>query len=97
MGSAPPSNIIEDYRFTICPDSDSLERNLILSDSSSRLARMQLLLSEFSFDVIHRAGIKHRAADALSRLVTKQSDTTPFEDDFQLYAIKTLDATDAVV
>lgn len=49
-------------------------------ERSGRLARWRLWLSEFEFDVIRRAGIKHQAPGVLSRLPTSREDNKPLED-----------------
>lgn len=46
-------------RFTIRVGQDSWKCTLSLVDATGRLARWQLRLSEFEFDVVHRADIKH--------------------------------------
>lgn len=40
---------------------------------------------------LHRTGIKHRAADALSQLNTTSQDEVPLEDDLALYTIDNTD------
>ncbi|NJR72360.1 MAG: hypothetical protein HC782_04920 [Gammaproteobacteria bacterium] len=40
---------------------------------------------------MHRAGVKHQAADALSRLPKTGADTTPLEDDLPLMAVEKMD------
>lgn len=62
-------------RSTIRTGRDSLKWILNLSDSTGRFARWRLCLSEFEFDVVHKAGVKHQAADALSRLPATGADT----------------------
>lgn len=44
----------------------------------------------------HRAGIQHRAADALSRLPTNATDITPLENELPLLATKTPGSTDTI-
>ena len=39
------------------------------------------------FETVHRPGIVHKAADALSRLLTDGEDTSPLEDDVSVLAI----------
>lgn len=41
---------------------------------------------------MHRAGVKHQAADALSRLPTTGADTTTLEDDLPLMAVQKMDS-----
>ena len=59
---------LEGQRFTVRSDRDSLRWVLNLADAKGRLAGWRLRLSEYDFVVEHRAGIKHQAAEALSRL-----------------------------
>lgn len=80
----------EGIRFTIKTDHDSLMWILNLTQSTSRLARWNLQLSEFVFDVVYIDGIKHQAADALSHLLTIGKGKTPPEDDLMLLAIDTM-------
>ena len=72
---------LEGTRFTIRTDHSALKWLLNLADSSGRLARWRLRLTEFEFDIVHRAGIKHQAADALSRLETTSTDETELRDE----------------
>lgn len=46
---------------------------------------------EFAFEIVHRAGIKQKAADILSRLHTNGSDFTMLEDDGPLVVVSTSD------
>ena len=39
------------------------------------------------FETVHRPGIVHKAADALSRLLTDGEDTSPLEDDVPVLAV----------
>ncbi|XP_075722202.1 uncharacterized protein LOC142765319 [Rhipicephalus microplus] len=51
-------------------------------DPSSRLVRWNLLLQEYSFDIVHRPGKRNRNADALSRVgVAGVVDFTPSSDE----------------
>lgn len=58
-----------------------------MADNTGRIARWHLRLSEYDFDIIQRAGVKHQAAGALSRLQTTGKDDTPPEVDLPLIAI----------
>lgn len=79
---------LEGARFTIRTDQELLECCILnFTDITSRLARWRLRLSRFEFDVVLRAGIKHQAADALSRLHTLNEDTVPLDNDSPFLAI----------
>lgn len=66
-------------RFTIRTDQDALRRILNLPDPTKQLVRWRVYLSEFYFNVIHRAGIKLRATDALSQFFTTDKDESRLE------------------
>lgn len=66
--------------FTIRTEHDSLKRNLNLADATNCLARWQLRLIKFGFDVVHRDDIKRQAADAFFRLTATGEDRIPIED-----------------
>ena len=70
----------EGQRFTVRTDHDFLRWVLNLADAKGRLARWLLRLSEYDFVVEHRAGIKHQAADGLSRLETTRLDNSTLRD-----------------
>lgn len=46
----------------------------------------------FKFDAGHRAGVKHQAADALSRLRTEGTDKITLKDDLSAMVIHIMDA-----
>lgn len=62
------STYLEGKRSEICTGQDALEWILDLADSIGRLARYTLRLSKFSFEDVHKAGIKNLAVDAFSKL-----------------------------
>lgn len=74
-------------QFTIRTDHDPLKWILILTDSTSRLERWRFLVSECHFDVVRRAGIKHQAAEASSRLRTTGKNKTHLDNDLHVLAI----------
>lgn len=49
-------------------------------DLSGKLARWRLRPSEFELGIAHRADIKHKAVDALSRLSTNGTYKTLLDD-----------------
>lgn len=52
-----------------------------MSKEAGKLATWRLQLSEFDFEVIHQAGFKHQAEDALLSLCTIGMNEYPFQDD----------------
>ena len=72
---------LERTHFVVRTDHDALRWLLNLTDASGKLQRWRLRLAEFSFEVVHRPGRVHQAADALSRLPTTDVDTEPIDDD----------------
>ena len=61
---------LEGSHFRIYTDHQPLKWLLGLTDTSGRLARWRLRLSEFDYSVDYKKGIKNTLADALSRLAT---------------------------
>lgn len=57
-----------------------------MADVTSRYANWMLRLAEFNFEIIHRAGIKNQAADALSWLTENGLDRISHEDDIPFMA-----------
>lgn len=51
-----------------------------MKEAMGKISRWPLQLSELVFDIVQRAEIKDRAANALSLLRTKVEDTTPLHD-----------------
>lgn len=81
---------LESTRFTIKTDQYSLKWILYLSSAYRRFARWHLRLSEFDFDVIHQAGVKHQAAEPLSRLDTDGEEKTHLDDDLPVCNIENI-------
>lgn len=79
---------LEGKQFRIRTDQESLKWILILSDGTDRLARWNLRPSEFDFDVVHRAGIKHQAVNEISCVRTTVEDQTYLHDDLYVLAIE---------
>lgn len=61
---------------------------LKLADSTGRLARWHLRLSESDFVALHRTGINFQAADRMSRLPTKEPDNTLLKDELTMFKVK---------
>ncbi|CAC5383461.1 unnamed protein product [Mytilus coruscus] len=60
----------------------NVTRRELLADPQGQLARWHEVLSQYNFDIQHRAGIKHTNADALSR---KDFDSFPVHEDKTYY------------
>lgn len=58
--------------FTVVTDHHALRYMQGIAEPAGRLARWTMLLQEFDFTVVHRAGAAHANADALSRLPQPQ-------------------------
>lgn len=58
-----------------------------MSDATGKIPRWLPRLSEMSFDVIRRAGLKHQTADALSCLQMVREDTSLLDDDLPVLTI----------
>lgn len=54
---------------------------LPFADATEKLERWRLRLSDFEFDIVHRAGINHQAADALQHFMIRAEDQTPLNDE----------------
>lgn len=71
---------LQNYRFTIGTDHEALKWILNQVNFTGRLTSWCLSLSEFDYDVLHRAYIKHQTANALSQLATIGEEKSPLED-----------------
>jgi non-ribosomal peptide synthetase component F len=54
-------------RFTLVIDHSALKWLIETSHAGRQYARWALILQEYDFEVVHRAGLKHQNADCLSR------------------------------
>lgn len=79
---------VEGLRFTIGTDHYALRWILKMADTTVKIARWRLRLQERQFDVWHRAGIKHEAADDLSRLGKTVEDRVELKDEFLVLIIE---------
>ena len=71
---------LEGTRFLIRTDHDALKWLLNLTTPSGRLLRWKLRIQEYDYDITHRPGAQHKAADALSRIRTDGTDQRPLDD-----------------
>ena len=71
---------LQGEHFTVHTDQASLRWLFSIADASGRLLRWRLRLCEFAFDIKYRKGSENHAADALSRIRTR-NETTLYTDD----------------
>ena len=76
---------IEGQKFIVRTDHDALRWLLTLSDTSGRLMRWRLRLSEFYFEIQYRSGRVHQVPDALLRLTRPGSDPKPVDDEIPTF------------
>lgn len=74
---------------TVRTDHDPLKWILNLTDSTEMLTLWRPPISEFEFNVVHHAGKKQQATDALLWLRTTETDQTPIEDNKTVLCITT--------
>lgn len=75
---------LESVRFMLRMDHHALHGILSLADATGQLARWRLRLMGLDGETVHRAGIKHQATDAFSRLLANFSDRTMLKDDIPI-------------
>lgn len=76
-------------RFIIRTDHDCIKGTLNMEDATGKLALWRLHMSEFEFSAIHRAKIKHQAANALSGIRANDTDTTLFKGEMPIAVMVT--------
>lgn len=54
---------LQGAHLTIRTDQEALSWILDMTDAKGRLSRWRLRLSVLEYDIVHRAGVKHQAAD----------------------------------
>lgn len=75
--------ISKSLQFPVRTDHDALRMMVNMTDAAMKLVRWPLGLSGLDFvdfEVVHPAGIKHQAAEALSRFPTAGADELQLED-----------------
>lgn len=72
-------------------DHEALKWFLTMTYVPGKLSRWLLRLSEFDFGILHSAGVKQQAADALSRLETIGIENALLDDDLPVFLISTQD------
>lgn len=72
---------LEGCRFIFRPDNHTLRCILNPADATGRLAHWRVRLLELDFERVHRTGVKHKAADALSSVPTVGIDSIELEEE----------------
>lgn len=80
LGCATIEGYLEGARFKVRAKYDALRCTLTLGDSSCKLWRWILCLSDLEFDVVHEASVKHQASDAPLRRSIDGQDNSDFND-----------------
>lgn len=78
---------LEGTRFTVRAYHRALKWILSMADATEKLARSRLRLLEYDFKVIYRAGVRHQAADVISRVRTEGKDYLDIETDIPVKAV----------
>lgn len=81
LGYTPTAPYLEGPRFTAKTDRYALKWILNLEEATGKLARRRLRLMKYDFEIIHRAGVNHQAADTLSTLDTERKDASDVAND----------------
>ena len=78
---------IQGFTPTVRTDRDALRRLMTISDSTGRLMRWRLRLSQFEFTIKYSPGLVHQVPDALSRVLTPEgNDDKPIDDKVLTYS-----------
>ena len=76
----------EGLTFTVRTDHNALSWLMTISDSTGRLMRWRLRLTELDFTVKYRPGLVHQVPDGLSRVLSRDGhDDKPIEDELPTY------------
>lgn len=78
---------LEDARFTLRIGCHALHWILNLADAFGNTACRRLRIMESRLEIVHIAGIKHKAAYALSGLPTKGADPTKLDDGIPIMVV----------
>lgn len=71
---------LKDKRLSIQTNLNLLRRILNLPDATGKFVRLRLCLSNYDFRIVHRAGVKHQAANSPSGVPTDGTNSTLLED-----------------
>lgn len=77
----------ERARFTMRMDHEALRWIVATAETTGKLSRWSLGLSEFDFDIMLRAGVKNQAADALLHLMISGEDKKILDDEVRVLTI----------
>lgn len=80
-------------RVIILTDHDTLRWFLASTDTSGKVTKWLLRLFELYFEIVHRAGVKKHAADALLRRTIEGTDKTNLDEELSVLMI---DGTEAI-
>lgn len=83
--------------FVLRTDHAALRWILNMADATGKLARWRLRLLEYDYEIQHRPGVKHQAADALSRVRTDGGDETELDDEVPTFECKEDEDTDGTI
>ena len=78
---------LQGEKFTVHSDQASLRWLLTIAETSERLMRWRLRLSEFDFQILYKKGNLNTQADALSRLTTLIETTSDLDEDIPCFLI----------
>lgn len=84
---------VKEKRYTVRTEHTVLRWILKMADALHKLARWSLALQEVKLDIIHRLGIEHDTADALSRLEPDGADTYQSEYDIPVLLVQDANAS----
>ena len=76
---------LEGLRFKVRTDHATLRQILNITESTGRLTRWRLLLSELDYEIDHIPGRVNSVPDALSRVLTPGGDPQPVEADVPVF------------
>lgn len=83
--NVPPEYTIH---YIIRTDHKALRLIQSMPNSKGKLAMWRLRLSVFDYEIVHKAGIKNHASDALSSLDSSGGDTLALDDFVQLMFVE---------
>ena len=76
---------LQGTHFVVHSDQSSLRWLMEIEEPSGKLMRWRLRLSEFDFEVKYKLGLINTQADAMSRLASTGSTTTPIDEEIPVF------------